>query len=103
MLAAVDQRKGLEMAYEVIECSPKARGKIASFEDAIGTETELSHQRSKYPWPLLKIGQSFTVPLAEGNEASLRNGAAQYAKKTGKKFTVIRHGEYACFEVARIA
>lgn len=91
------------MTYAIIECSPKARTKIVSFEDAIGVEDEATHQRQKYPWPLMKIGQSFTVPLAEGNEASLRNGAAQYAKKTGKKFTVIRHGEYNCFEVARIA
>lgn len=91
------------MSYSIVDCSPKARAKIVSFEDNKGVEDELPHQRSKYPWQLLKIGQSFAVPLAEGNEASLRNGAAQFSKKTGKRFTVIRHAEFACFEVARIA
>lgn len=91
------------MTYELIESSPKAKAKIKSYEDAIGVETELSHQRQKYPWPSMAIGQSFTVPLAEGNEASLRNGASQFSKKTGKKFAVIRHAEYSCFECARIA
>jgi hypothetical protein len=91
------------MTYELIECSPKAKAKIKNYEDAIGVEEEASHQRQKYPWPLMKIGQAFTVPLAEGNEASLRNGASQFAKKTGKKFAVIRHGEYSCFECVRIA
>ena len=91
------------MQYEIVECSPKARAKITSEEDAYGIETSLQHQRSKYPWPLLHIGKSFIVPFAEGNEASLRNGAVAFAKKTGKKFAVIRHNEYSCFEVARIA
>ena len=91
------------MSYEVMECSPKARSKIKSFEDALGVDAELTHHRSKYPWPLLKIGQSFAVRLSEGNEASLRNGASQFSKKTGKKFAVIRHSEYGWFECVRIA
>lgn len=90
------------MEYQVIEASPKAKAKIQSYEDAIGIEAS-DHQRQKYPWPFMRIGQAFAVPLAEGNEASLRNGAAQYGKKTKKKFTVIRHAEFNCFEVARIA
>jgi len=91
------------MSYNIVDCSPKARSKIESFEDTKGVEDALTHQRSKYPYQLLKIGQAFTVPLSEGNEASLRNGASQHAKKSGKRYTVIRHAEYACFEVARIA
>lgn len=90
------------MNYEIVESSPKAKEKIKNYEDAIGVEDVPEHQRAKYPWPCLAIGQSFTVPLSEGNEASLRNGASQYAKKTGKKFTVLRHAQYSCFEVARI-
>lgn len=97
------KRNGNKMFYEIIECSPKALAKIKSLKDTIGVEEEFTHQRQKYPWGFLKIGQAFTVALSEGNEASLRNGAAQYSKKTGKKFTVIRHGNYACFEIARIA
>ena len=91
------------MSYEVMECSPKARSKIKSFEDALGVDAELTHHRSKYPCALLKIGQSFAVWLSEANEASLRNGASQFSKKTGKKFAVIRHPEYGWFECVRIA
>jgi len=91
------------MAYEICDASPKAKAKIASYEDTKGVEAQLTHQRALYPWPMLAIGKAFAVPLAEGNEASLRNGAASYGKKTGKRFTVIRHSEHGCFEVARIA
>jgi hypothetical protein len=91
------------MTYQIVESSPKALAKVETTEDKFGIDETLSHQRSKYPWPLLRIGQSFTVSIIEGNEASLRNGAVAYAKKSGKKFTVIRHAEYSCFEVARIA
>ena len=91
------------MQYAIVECSPKAKEKINSYEDTKGIEALPTHQRAKYPWQAMKIGQAFAVPLAEGNEASLRNGASLYAKNSGKKFTVIRHGELGCFEVARIA
>ena len=91
-----------EMQYEIVDCSPKAKTKIKSEEDKYGMKTSLTHQRSKYPWPLLQIGKSFIVPFAEGNESSLRNGAASYAKKSAKKFAVIRHNEFSCFEVVRI-
>lgn len=91
------------MAYEVIECSPLARARIETQTDAFGTETPSPHHRTKYPFGLLKIGQCFTVSYDEGNEGSLRAGAATYGKKAGgKKFTVIKHADRRLIEVARI-
>lgn len=91
------------MTYSIYECSPKARAKIESEEDKYGVDSALNHYRSKYPLPLLRIGEAFAVPFTEGLEASVRNSAAIYGKKTGKKFTVISHKKAAVLEVARIA
>lgn len=90
------------MTYEIIESSPKALAKVEATEDAYGVENELTHQRAKFPWQLLKIGQSFAVPVSEGNEASLRNSASQFSKKTGKKFAVLRHSDLQLLECARL-
>lgn len=92
------------MNYKIYDCSDKARKKIAEgVEDKYGVESLLSHHRSKYPLPLLHIGQAFAVPVAEGLDASVRNAASIYSKKTGKKFTIIRHKDAGVLEVARIA
>lgn len=90
------------MSYSIIDSSPQVLAKITNFEDAIGVSSEPAHHRSKYPWAELSIGKSFCVPIGEANEGSLRNGAAAFNKRTGKKLTVIRHANFGCFEVARV-
>lgn len=90
------------MSYEIIEASPEAKTKIASYYDVKQT-FENEHHRSKYPFDAMKIGQCFTVPSAEANEASIRLTATSRGKKTGKKFTVIKHKDFGLIEVARIA
>lgn len=89
------------MAYEIYACSDKARAKIEATEDKFGLD-EAKHHRIKYPFHDMHIGSAFAVPFAEGSEASVRNCASAYARKTGKKFTVIRHNEAGVLEVARI-
>lgn len=91
------------MKYEIVKCSPKAHCKILSFSDEHGIELRDENKKQKYPWHQIKIGESFAVPFSEANEASLRNCASKFSKKTGKKFAIIRHGEFNCFEAARIA
>ncbi len=92
------------MAYEIKDASPKAKFKIA--EGAEGTakpaEEIKPHHLAKYPFDALALGQCFTVPIDEANEMSLRMLSSTRGKKVGKKFTVIKHHEYACIEVARI-
>lgn len=91
------------MAYEIYESSPLAKSRIEGETDCFGLEEPSPNHRSKYPFGRLKIGQSFAVPISEGNENSLRGGASGYGKRVGgKKFTVIKHREHGVFEVARI-
>lgn len=92
------------MAYEIFDCSPRAKAKIAEDAEANAKPVELEkHYRTKYPFGNLSVGQCFTIPFAEANELSVRNAASIYAKRTEKKFCVLRHNEHACLEVARIA
>lgn len=92
------------MPYTIVECSPQARAKIKPNDGAEVPAAEPNeHHRTKYPTDALKVGQSFTVPISEANEMSLRITASKRGKDTGKKFCVIKHADYQCFEVARIA
>lgn len=87
--------------YTIKECSPRAKAMIKSFDDAIGASVN-EHHRTKYPFDELTIGQSFTVPILEANESSMRLSATRKGKETGKTFTVIKHRDFNCIEVARI-
>lgn len=90
------------MDYQIFECSPKARAKIKveikDLNDTFISESGLT----KYPFSQLKIGQSFTVPIEGAKESSIRLSSTGQGKKQGKKFTVIKHDELGCIEVARI-
>jgi len=55
----------------------------------------------KYPFALLKVGESFAVPKVMVKDASLRNHASIVGKRLGRKFTVVDHGENGGYEVAR--
>lgn len=90
------------MSYAIIEASPEARKLITDYTDKNDTSPN-EHHRVKYPLSEVKVGYCFTVPFAEANEVGLRASATNYGKKVGKKFTVIKHSKYECFEVARIA
>jgi len=90
------------MTYPIVEASPEAKAKITNYADVKQT-FENDHHRSKYPFDALKIGECFTVPIGEANEASIRITATNRGKKVGKKFTVIKHRDFGLVEVARIA
>ena len=56
------------MEYPIIESSPIAKAKIkAGATDEVGTFFN-SNFLTKYPFDMLEIGQSFTVPLQENKE-----------------------------------
>lgn len=91
------------MAHNIVGSSPQALALVKSNIDVFGLNTGSPHHRTKYPFDSLAIGQSFTLPIEGTNENSLRNQAIAWKKRSGgKTFTVIKHREYACFEVARI-
>lgn len=91
------------MTHKIVESSPKALALVTTTTDVFGLNAGSQHHRTKYPFDSLAIGQSFTLPIEGTNEISLRNQAVAWKKRTGGKiFTVIKHREYACFEVARI-
>jgi hypothetical protein len=89
------------VTYPVVEASPKAKAMIAEGTKPKGDAFVNTHHRSKYKFEQLEIGWSFTVPFSEP-ETSLRILSSRYGKKLGRKFTVIKHNDYSCFEVARI-
>lgn len=89
--------------FEIKECSPIATKLIKSRDDNVGT-SEPTHRNTVYPFQMLKIGECFTIPYdMKVNEIVLRNTASLKGKKQGKKFSVIKHDDYQCFEIARIA
>lgn len=88
--------------FTVCEASPKAKAKIKSAVDNVGTGLD-EGKNSRWPFNALRIGECFTVPLNSGKEISLRISATNRGKKLGKKFCVIVHKDFLCIEVARIA
>lgn len=90
---------------EIINSSPKALALCEASQIGQG-ERQTNHQNGKYPFGLLLVGESFTVPFVEANPgtlASLRSSASRYAKLFNCKFRVLIHNEFQCVEVARIA
>lgn len=59
-------------------------------------------REAKYPWKDITVGQSFSIAYSEIKIESLRPFVSRMAKKFGKKFRVIDHGEEAGYEIACI-
>lgn len=92
------------MPYEIQQCSPRVERLIESRVDLIGCDTEKSGpgRYSIYPFNQLRIGQCFIIQFDFIKSNNVRS-MASYHSKGGKRFTVIKHTEHACYEVARIA
>ena len=60
------------------------------------------HESVTYPFEDMEIGQSFTVAFADANEVNLRTAASRASKRFSKKFKVVKHSEYSCYEVGRV-
>jgi hypothetical protein len=95
------------MMYPIVESSPQAKAKIIPHKpgepEPKPAVVGVLHHRAKYPFDHLNVGFSFTVPLAEGNETSVRMTAHGHGKKRGTKYSCIKHAEHGLLEVARIA
>jgi len=85
------------MAIEIVASSPKAIELMKEGKRSEGTIV--------YPFDKLEVGQSFTVPIADGKYQSLHAIASRKGKLQSKKFAIIRHDDLTppVFEVARIA
>ena len=80
------------MSIEIVSSSPKA----------LEAAKEATKGNPRYPFDKLEVGQSFTIPVAECNLASLQVIASRKSKKV-KKFKILRHEDLGVIEVARIA
>jgi len=83
------------VTIEIVESSPQALELAQSLQDK-------SAQSKKYPFDDLKPGQSFRMPAADANVASLRAIASRKSRK-GVTFKVIIHEQAGVVEVARIS
>lgn len=79
-------------AYEIRESSVEAKSKFTA--DLGGSK--------RYPFDELSEGLSFAVPVADGNEPSMRVQCSKWGKQLGKKFIVLKHESIGMFEVACI-
>jgi len=86
----------------ILPSSERAKRKIVSYTDPIGPKFEIANQ-TMYPIDRLLIGFSLAVPFNEANEKSLRVLTSIKGRKTGKRFTVLKHDDVQLYEVARIA
>ena len=85
----------VEVTIEIVASSPKALELAQTLQDK-------SAQSKKYPFDDLNAGQSFRLPLADANVASLR-ALASRKSRNGKTFKVIVHEIEGLVEVARIS
>ena len=76
------------MSIKIVASSPAAL-ELAKNPEAVKTK------RVSYPFEDLEAGQSFTIPKADANVASLRVIASRKSQKD-KKFVVIEHESPAC-------
>lgn len=82
------------MSFVIVDSSPQA---LHVAENGYERKTE-----TKYPFDLLDVGKSFTIPLDQANVPSLR-ASAHRRSKGEKKFVVVVHEQMnpPCVEVAR--
>lgn len=117
------------MTYQIQQCSPKASARIVNCEycngcgvtsptqsDPLGDQCQackgLGTQRANvgiqaapetgYPFVAMLVGQCFTLPFESTVEKTLRNRVAVQNKKDERKFIVVKHTEFGCYEVARV-
>lgn len=93
--------------YQIHVASPKAIEKCPKgYEDLPNDTALLADTRAViYPFEIMKVGHCFVVP-EEGDTArlnsKLRKAASSASKKMKRSFTVIRHSDHGCFEIARV-
>lgn len=63
-------------------------------------EEKVSKSEPKYPIDKLAVGQSFTIPIGEGNYQSLKS-LTSTKSKDGKRYIVIMHDGLNLIEVYR--
>lgn len=84
-------RKSHENVYKMIENFEDDEKIFAGVEDG-----------ERFPWRVLKIGQSFLVGYKEMRIDTIRREAIRVGNKTGRKFLVFDNPEEKAYEVARV-
>lgn len=89
-------------SYLIQPCSPKANERIDwSAVVNVGIQG-VKLGPNTYPFVSMLPGQCFIVPFSEGNEKTIRNRVSVQNKRDLRKWVVIKHTEFECYEVARI-
>jgi len=97
--------------YAIYHCSPKAEALLPTEFDKTAERKEVDAEEALkarvgtvYPFARLGVGQCFIVGITEDKalDNRLRVAASKHGKRLGRKFTVIRHDEHKCYELARI-
>lgn len=103
----VEEEVAPKYLFKLFKGSPKLLARCDSEKiNASLTSREMSKGQAKYPFAEMFVGESFTVAFAESSPttlANLRSAASIASKRLERKFAVIVHNEYKCFEVGRIA
>lgn len=116
------------MTYQIQQCSPKANARIdrsicrycngcgmsnpqasadkcdgcnGSGMDTVNVGIQAAPETG-YPFVAMLVGQCFVIPFEGKNEKTLRNRVAVQNKKDERKFIVVKHTEFGCYEVARV-
>lgn len=55
---------------------------------------------AKYPWKIIKVGESFEILHSEMKKTSVAPFVSKMGKKHGKKFKVTNHEAYGCYLVS---
>ena len=95
------------MTYQIQQCSPKASARI-DWDWAAKNPVKLpnvgivSESKPEYPFECIAFAECFIIPFEDKNEKTLRNRVAVQNKKDERKFIVVKHTEFGCYEVARV-
>lgn len=91
----------VELSYPIQPCSPKARERIVTQVSDKPVETELTG-KTQYPFNMMQIGECFIVRFDDKAVNAIRVRVSERNRKGDKRFTVLKHDEYKCLEIARI-
>lgn len=86
------------------DLSPRAAYRVREAVDAELTPLDNLSPVAKYPFAAMPHGTNFLVPFGDTTERRLRTACGSACRyHAPRKFTVVKHAEYALYEVVRIA
>lgn len=100
-LSDVDNETVHPSLYPLQPCSPMAAEKIGEYLSELPVNAYL-RSNEIYPFNIMQIGQCFVVKFGSSASKRIRVITSKVNAKSKKQFTVIKHSEFECYEVARV-